>query len=169
MDEFTTIPPEVAVLIPVMQLKATRENVREYSDCIIKLKTQLEKCPKIKETDNMKEHPAIFHYFCDGVDIYICEYDRKENMFGYAIIGGDLNNAEWGYFNLSELTGSPFLNIDYSFEKQSIESALYTAYPDYYPKPSSRSVFKKIISILAQCIKITVKNICHKGGFYGLS
>jgi len=99
MEEFTTIPPEVAVLIPVMQLKATIENVREYSDCIKRLKTRLEECPKIKETDNLKEHPAIFHYFYGTTDIFICEYDRKEDMFGFAILNGDLDNSEWGYFN----------------------------------------------------------------------
>jgi hypothetical protein len=52
----------------------------------------------------MEEHPAVFHYFFGETDIYICEYDRNEIMFGYSILNGDLEMSEWGYFNLQELT-----------------------------------------------------------------
>jgi len=146
MEELKEIPIEVAALIPKAQLEFTRENLKEFSEAILRLQTQLEKCPKIKETDSMKEHPAVFHYFCGSTDFYICEYDRKEDMFGFAILGGDHENSEWGYFNLKELTSIAPLNIDYYFEEQSIEAALYTAYPDYYERPKSLSplrVFKK--------------------------
>jgi len=139
MEVLKTIPPEVAALIPRIQLEFTGENLGEFSDAILRLQAQLQKCPKIKETDGMEEHPAVFHYFCGGTDIYICEYDHKNDMFGFAILGGDLGNSEWGYFSLQELTGIAPLNIDYHFEEQSIEAALYTAYPEYYKKPESLS------------------------------
>jgi hypothetical protein len=58
-------------------------------------------------------------------------------MFGYAILGGDLHNSEWGYFLLSDLTKIPQYNIDYHLQEQSIEAALYTAYPNYFRKPPS--------------------------------
>jgi len=153
MRVLKTIPPEVAVLIPGMQLEFTKENLEEFSDAMLRLQAQLEKCPKIKETDGMKEHPAIFHYFCGGTDIFICEYDRKEDMFGFAILNGDLDNSEWGYFNLRELTGIKPLNIDYYFAEQSIEAALYTAYPDYYPKPKSLSTLRTLMKKLSKRIK----------------
>jgi len=137
METINSIPQEVAILIPRIQLKMTRENLREFSDGILRLQSQLEKCPKIRETDGMNEHPAIFHYFYGSTDIYICEYDRKDYMFGYAILGGDLRNSEWGYFNLPDLTRIPQYNIDYHFKEQSIEAALYTAYPKYFKKPQS--------------------------------
>jgi hypothetical protein len=137
MKTITTIPPEVANLIPKVQLRITSRNLREFSGCILKLQSQLEKCPKIRETDGMKEHPAIFHYFYGSTDIYICEYDRKEYMFGYAILGGDLINSEWGYFSLPELTSNLQNNIDYHFPEQSIEAALYQSYPDYFKRPQS--------------------------------
>jgi len=137
MKELMTIPPEVAALIPRVQLKITRGNLREFSDCIARLQAQLEKCPKLYETDGMKERPAIFHYFYASTDYYICEYDRANDMFGYAILGGDLENSEWGYFSLAELTSISVLNIDYHFEEQSVEAALYTAYPHYFKKPQS--------------------------------
>jgi hypothetical protein len=137
METLRTIPPEVAALIPKVQLKSTRGNLREFSDAILRLQTQLEKCPKIRETDGLKEHPAIFHFFYGSTDIYICEYDRKDYMFGYAILGGDLRFSEWGYFNLSDLTSIKEYNIDYHFQEQSIEAALYSAYPKHFKKPQS--------------------------------
>lgn len=58
-------------------------------------------------------------------------------MFGYAILGGDLYNSEWGYFNLPEITSISLLNIDYHFEEQSIEVALFLKYPEYFKRPES--------------------------------
>jgi hypothetical protein len=137
METIKSIPPAVAALIPAEQLKITKRNLLEYSDAIQSLETTLKKCPKIRETDGMTEHPAIFHYFYGSTDIYICEFDGIDYMFGFAILGGDLHNSEWGYFNLPELTRIPQYNIDYHFQEQSIEAARYTAYPEYYQKPQS--------------------------------
>ena len=137
MEINQTVQPEVAALIPVDQLKITIVNFQEFAEAIEELQNQLAKCPNIGETDGMKEHPAIFHYFYGGTDIFICEYDRKNEMFGYAILGGDLDNSEWGYFHLPDLTKIPQFNIDYHFEEQSIETALYTAYPEHFKKPDS--------------------------------
>jgi len=153
MKELKTIPPEVASLIPKIQLEITRENLLEFSDAILRLQAQLRKCPRIKETDKMKEHPAIFHYFYESTDIYICEYDRINEMFGFAILGGDLEMSEWGYFSLQELTSIAPLNIDYYFAEQSIEAALYTAYPDYYKRPESLSIFSILMKKLEKKIK----------------
>ena len=130
-----TIPNEVAALIPVIQAMITNENMQEFSEAILQLQKQLAKCPNIGETDSMKEHPAIFHYFYGGTDIYICEYDRKDLMFGYTILNGDLDNSEWGYTSLSEITKIPQFNIDYHWEEQSIEAALNKAYPKHFKKP----------------------------------
>ena len=129
------ISAEITALIPKDQLLFTKQNILSYQDCIKNLESQLQKCPDIGETDSMKEHPAIFHYFYGSTDIFICEYDRNNRMFGYAILGGDLDSFECGYFNLSDLTGIPRLNIDYHFEEQSIEAALHKAYPKHFKKP----------------------------------
>ena len=153
METLKTIPPEAAALIPRAQLEFTREHLGEFSGAILRLQFQLEKCPRIKETDGMKEHPAVFHYFCGGTDIYICEYDRINEMFGFGILGGDVEMSEWGYFSLIELTGIAPLNIDYYFEEQSIEAALYTAYPDFYKRPKSLSPLKTLMKKLAKRVK----------------
>ena len=137
MGTLKTIPAAVAALIPVDQLKITRANPHEFSEAITRLEALLKKCPKIGGTDGMKEHPAIFHYFYGSTDVYICEYDQNYLMYGYVILGGDLKNSEWGYVRLTELTKIRQYNIDYHFEEQSIEAALYTSYPDYFKKPLS--------------------------------
>jgi hypothetical protein len=68
--------------------------------------------------------------------MYICEYDREDTMFGYTVLNGDLQNSEWGYISRSEITGLSLLNIDYDFEEQTIEAALYRKYPHYFKKPA---------------------------------
>ena len=137
MKEYKKIPYEVSALIPTDQLKITRRNIKEFQDGIELLENQLKKCPNIKETDGMKEHPAIFHYFYGSTDIYICEYDKEDYMFGYAILNGELQFSEWGYFLRTDLINTPQYNIDYHFENQSIEAALYTVYPHHFKKPPS--------------------------------
>jgi hypothetical protein len=137
MKTIKTISPEVAALIPCDQLKVTKRNIREFQDAIQRLETALQKCPKIGATDGMEEHSAIFHYFYGGTDIFICEYDQKDKMFGYSILSGDIENSEWGYFSLSEITAIPQFNIDYHFDEQSIEAALCTSYPAYFKIPAS--------------------------------
>ena len=137
METNKTFPPSVLLLIPFIQCEITMDNKLEFFEAIDRLETALDKCPKIGETDGMKEHPAIFHYFYGSTDIYICEYDRGDEMFGYAILGGDLHNSEWGYFSRYSLVKIPQLNIDYHFQEQSIEAALYKSYPDYFKKPQS--------------------------------
>ena len=137
MGTLKTIPAAVAALIPADQLKVTKANLSAFSDSIESLEESLKKCPNIGETDGLPEHPVIFHYFLGSTDIYICEYDKNNLMFGRAIIGGDLHNSEWGYFYLSELTRIQNLNIDYYFDEKTIEAALYLKYPDYFRKPLS--------------------------------
>jgi len=131
------IPFEVEKLIPIGQLELTKKNLPAFQDCLKNLELKLRKCPKLHETDGMEEHPAIFHYFYDSSDIFICEYDRDDQMFGYSVLNGDIENFEWGYFNLSLLKNISNINIDYHFEEQSVEAILYKAYPKFFKKPKS--------------------------------
>ena len=138
MKEYISIAPELKTIIPKFQLLATIETPESYTVALEKLYHQLIKCPKIGETDGIKEHPTIFHYFFGGHDFYICEYEPKiGRMFGFSVCIADLENSGWGYFHVSEFSQSKYLNIDYHFQEQSIEAALYTAYPKYYKKPQS--------------------------------
>ena len=138
MKPFIIFSSAVLRLIPFIQCEISmNNNAIEFFQALDRIEASLKKCPEIGETEGMKEHPAIFHYFCGSTDYYICEYDRNYFMFGYAILDGDLHNSEWGYFNRYSLVKTPQLNIDYHFPEQSIEAALYNSYPDYFKKPQS--------------------------------
>jgi hypothetical protein len=131
------ISVELAIIIPRSQLLVTAANPETYAEPIERLMKRLEKCPKLYKTDDKDERPAIFHYFYGGTDIFICEYDRKDTMFGYNILNNDLENSEWGYASVSEICRIAPLNIDYWFEEQTIEAALYKRNPNYFKKPKS--------------------------------
>ncbi|GHV12890.1 hypothetical protein FACS189491_06790 [Spirochaetia bacterium] len=137
MQTILTTAHKVAGLIPHAQYAVTIECIKAFENPLNRLEKQLDKCPKLGETDNLEEHPAIFHYFYGGTDIYICEYDGNDDMFGYTILNNDLDNSEWGYTSLSEIICISPMNIDYFFEEQSIEAALYRKHPEHFIKPAS--------------------------------
>jgi hypothetical protein len=138
MRQVITTARKAAALIPHAQYAVTIEHREAFEEALERLETRLSTCPNIKETEGLTEHPAMFHYFCGGTDIYICEFDGGDEMFGYTILNGDdLLDSEWGYISLSELTSIPVMNLDYYFEEQSIEAALYRQYPGYFKKPAS--------------------------------
>jgi hypothetical protein len=132
-----TTAHKVAALIPHGQYAVTIEHREAFEEALERLEEQLKKCPSIGATDGLKEHPAVFHYFCEATDMYICEFDGTDEMFGFTILNGDVDNSEWGYSSLSEITAIPVMNIDYYFEEQSIEAALYRQYPKHFKKPAS--------------------------------
>lgn len=44
------------------------------------------------------------HYFIGGSNWYAAEYDPQNRLFfGYAILNGEYQNSEWGYFSLDEM------------------------------------------------------------------
>lgn len=67
---------------------------------------QLSKIPKLYSTEKVPilKKKIHLHFFIGGSDWYISEYDPKEHLFfGYAILNGDLEMAEWGYVSYLEL------------------------------------------------------------------
>lgn len=66
---------------------------------------RLARIPKLYETENvpLAEKIIYLHFFLGSCDWYIAEYDGEDLFFGYAILNGDRDNAEWGYISLSEL------------------------------------------------------------------
>jgi len=61
--------------------------------------------PRLYETEKIPipEKLIHLHFFIGGCDWYIAEFDGIEILWGYAILGGDYINAEWGYISFSEL------------------------------------------------------------------
>ena len=66
---------------------------------------QLETIPRLYETEDtpLKDKIVCMHFFILGCDWYVVEFDGEDIFFGYAILNGDDDNAEWGYISLQEL------------------------------------------------------------------
>jgi hypothetical protein len=129
--------PEAKRLIPYSQLAVTTAKIEAYGEPIERLNRIALNIPAIGATDGMKEHPAMLHYFCGSTDIFICEFDGKDEMFGFSILNGDYEMAEFGYISLSEIKHIAPMNLDYYWEEQSIELARYKLYKHYFKKPES--------------------------------
>ncbi len=79
--------------------------------------SELVKIPAFYSSEEtpLKEKMIYMHFFIGGCDWYACEYSPDEKcFFGFAILNNDLQNAEWGYFSLEELSSLKvsFLEVD---------------------------------------------------------
>jgi hypothetical protein len=77
-------------------------------------KKQLDKIPKLYETENilLKDKIIHIHFFIGGCDWYIVEYDSNDLFFGYALLNGDTDCAEWGYISYGELKELSIVGVE---------------------------------------------------------
>ena len=68
-------------------------------------KEELARIPRLYETEEvpLKEKQIWLHFFIGSCDWFIAEYDGEDLFWGYAILNGDLQSAEWGYVSFNEL------------------------------------------------------------------
>lgn len=83
---------------------------------------RLAKIPGLYETENisLKDKFIHLHFFIGGCDWYVAEYDGKDMFWGFAILSGDLQNAEWGYVSFRELMDikvKEWLEVDCELEE----------------------------------------------------
>lgn len=82
---------------------------------------RLAKIPKLYETDDMplKDTHIHLHFFMADSEWFITEYDGSDLFFGYAILNGDYECAEWGYISFQELKGLKlgFIEVDCELEE----------------------------------------------------
>ena len=66
---------------------------------------RLDQIPRLYETEHIPLHDKVvhLHFFIGGCDWYVVEYDGEDLFFGYAILNGDYESAEWGYVSFNEL------------------------------------------------------------------
>ena len=66
---------------------------------------KLDRIPRLYETENTQLEDKLIHlhFFIGGCDWYIAEYDGDALFFGFAILNGDYEMAEWGYISFAEL------------------------------------------------------------------
>lgn len=79
---------------------------------------------------------GFIHYFIGSSDWYVCEVDEDNVGFGFAIINGDTQNAEYGYIDLNDvttLTLNGFIQTEldiYNDDSISMEHAIVEKYPE---------------------------------------
>ena len=69
-------------------------------------KERLAKIPGLYETEGIctMDKLIYLHFFIGGSDWYIAEYNEEDDLFwGFAILNGDYQMAEWGYVSFEEL------------------------------------------------------------------
>ena len=67
---------------------------------------QLAALPALYSTEEtpLKDKVIHQHYFLAATDWYVAEWSPAERLFfGFCILNGDTENAEWGYISLDEL------------------------------------------------------------------
>jgi len=66
---------------------------------------QLNMLPQLYETENIppEDKIVLLHFTANECHWYVIEWDGKDTFFGYVLLNGWSQNAEFGYFNLSEL------------------------------------------------------------------
>ena len=66
---------------------------------------RLARIPSLYQTESIPIRDKLIHlhFFIGGCDWYVTEYDGDDLFFGYAILNGDMDNAEWGYVSFAEL------------------------------------------------------------------
>lgn len=77
--------------------------------------------PRLYETESipLSDKHIYLHFFIGSCDWYIAEYDGEDIFFGYAILNGDTDNAEWGYISFKELQELKvgFIEVDCELEE----------------------------------------------------
>ena len=67
--------------------------------------TELSQIPRLYASENVptKDKQIFMHFFVGTCDWYAAEFDGEDTFFGFAILNGDHQNSEWGYFSLLEM------------------------------------------------------------------
>jgi hypothetical protein len=105
--KITPLTEEAKAFVPSGQYGIIKTNI-EFEDARVRVNEQVANCPKTYETEDLEteEKIAQLHYFRGQSDWYIIEKDREKEQlqaFGYVILNGDEQNAEFGYINIEEL------------------------------------------------------------------
>lgn len=125
------IPSELNYFIPKLELKTLKSNIKgEEREFFIKMLDELNQrvkdMPGPYKTDDIETDDKIvqLHYFSGSSDWYIVERDSsKEQLqaFGYVILNGDTQNAEWGYVPIAELLDIPQVELDLYFKPKTFK------------------------------------------------
>ncbi|UTC44699.1 LPD1 domain-containing protein [Treponema sp. OMZ 857] len=133
-------------VIPPLQYRTTVAFARQSEDAeffkeIIKTVSETvetDRATSDKRRGGKQGHPILLRYFHpSGTEYYVSDIDKTNGeVYGFGILNGDLENAEWGYNNLDQLRSVPNMELDYHVpEGMTIERQLHKTYPSYFPEP----------------------------------
>ncbi len=123
--EFSNLPSAIAYTQKFMgknQRMVLKECLKgeekEYFEKFyIELAGKIRDMPKTYEQNEVDDPIAHLHYFQGGSDWFVFEKDIEggvDQVFGYACLNGDTQNAELGYFSISEIV-SYNVELDFNF------------------------------------------------------
>lgn len=158
------LPEVLRPFVPSMQISAITGST-EHWDIIERLKRIVTEMPGTYDTAEIPSADKIvyLHYFYGESDWYIVEKDSGDGgpdrtqyqAFGYTILNGDTDMAEWGYISIAELLQTNRVELDFYFEPirfedlMNRESGIVPPEADQEePAPSSNagaSAFSKLI------------------------
>ena len=66
---------------------------------------ELDRIPRLYQTEDipLKDKLIYLHFFIGSCDWFIAEYDGEDLFWGYALLNGDHDMAEWGYISFTEM------------------------------------------------------------------
>lgn len=134
-------------------IKKTADTVRQLYDT------------KGEVINDDKTHPCLLHYFNPTSDWYISELHKDGSAFGYTVLNGDTENAEWGYIDIEELFSAheelqkrnPFFNLEldlYIAEGATIEYMVHKRYRDIFPTAKAPEFYIKKAETLLTDVQI---------------
>jgi putative transposase len=108
------IPPEVARLLPPVQLEHTMRFYSVFAKAVERLYAIIPTIPKIGEieTASVGEPKAFLHYFTGMADYHICEYDGDDTMYGKMSFSVYPGETEYRKFSLSNLKSNQYIQLD---------------------------------------------------------
>lgn len=128
------ITPNVKAFVPPHQLDLIAKGLRGeeeqyFRDILVEIDETTSKMPKTYETEGVsgKEKIAHLHYFSSGSDWYIVEKDSEPEQlqaFGYAILNGSIQDAEFGYINIEELKQIKGVELDLHWTAKKISDII---------------------------------------------
>jgi len=125
---------KILLFLPVHQQMALRGYQKEEFDATIETITKLVNAvPDSDAPDFVDESGGIayLHYFYAGCDWWIKDYSTHDRcFFGYAVINGDTEMAEYGYMDMDELLNDGRIELDFYWTPKNIVEAVNERYPN---------------------------------------
>ncbi|MEJ2134067.1 MAG: hypothetical protein P8X86_02330 [Desulfofustis sp.] len=83
---------------------------------------RLDRLPRLHATESTPLHNKLvyLHFLIGDSDWYVCEFDGDDLFFSYAILNGDMDNAEWGYISFRALQDISINGIEVDCEREGL-------------------------------------------------